>query len=316
MNTDPLDLHHPDTGPGSHDPGEGHEPDQHASEGDLLAGFLPPALDQVFHDLTDAFAVLSGLGQVGQEHAPATPDGEAWSEPPAHFDPYHPPAGLIGHPAEDIFHWHQQEHSDTCAIVSQEFVLDQLTGQHIPEEQLRQEAMSHGWYTPGGGTPLDHVGDLLELHGVPVEREYGASLQDIANHLDAGEKVLVAVNAEEIWYPDHSALSLAPLLNYLGIPGQPANHAVEVIGIDRSDPAHPQVILNDPGTADGRGLMVSADTFAHAHASSGGFAVFTAAHAPPVVPHFGGYYKADGTYHSSSDNTDRDPHTGAIIRRW
>jgi hypothetical protein len=30
----------------------------------------------------------------------------------------------------------------------------------------------------------------------------------------------------------------------------------------------------------------------------------------------GGYYNADGTYHYTSDNTDRDPSTGAIIRRW
>jgi hypothetical protein len=29
-----------------------------------------------------------------------------------------------------------------------------------------------------------------------------------------------------------------------------------------------------------------------------------------------GYYNADGTYHYSSDNADRDPVTGAIVRRW
>jgi hypothetical protein len=33
-------------------------------------------------------------------------------------------------------------------------------------------------------------------------------------------------------------------------------------------------------------------------------------------PRFGGYYNADGTYHWTSDNTDRDPNTGAIVRRW
>lgn len=31
---------------------------------------------------------------------------------------------------------------------------------------------------------------------------------------------------------------------------------------------------------------------------------------------FGGYENADGTYHYESDNTDRDPQTGAIIRRY
>jgi len=33
-------------------------------------------------------------------------------------------------------------------------------------------------------------------------------------------------------------------------------------------------------------------------------------------PAFGGYYNSDGTYHYTSDNTDRDPETGAIVRRW
>ena len=33
-------------------------------------------------------------------------------------------------------------------------------------------------------------------------------------------------------------------------------------------------------------------------------------------PQFSGYYNADGTYHWTSDNTDRDPETGAIVRRY
>lgn len=33
-------------------------------------------------------------------------------------------------------------------------------------------------------------------------------------------------------------------------------------------------------------------------------------------PTFGGYYNADRTYHYTSDSTDRDPETGAIVRRW
>lgn len=31
---------------------------------------------------------------------------------------------------------------------------------------------------------------------------------------------------------------------------------------------------------------------------------------------FTGYYNKDGTYHYNTDNTDRDPQTGAIIRRY
>ena len=40
-----------------------------------------------------------------------------------------------------------------------------------------------------------------------------------------------------------------------------ANHAVEVIGIDYSDPEHPMVILNDSGPQNGCGEMVPLDQF-------------------------------------------------------
>ena len=39
------------------------------------------------------------------------------------------------------------------------------------------------------------------------------------------------------------------------------NHAVQVIGIDYSDPDNPMVILNDSGHPDGCGLEVPMDTF-------------------------------------------------------
>ena len=39
------------------------------------------------------------------------------------------------------------------------------------------------------------------------------------------------------------------------------NHAVQVIGIDYSNPDEPMVILNDSGTPDGCGEMVPLDTF-------------------------------------------------------
>jgi hypothetical protein len=35
-----------------------------------------------------------------------------------------------------------------------------------------------------------------------------------------------------------------------------------------------------------------------------------------ATPTFSGYRNSDGTYHWDSDNTDRDPQTGAIVRRW
>jgi hypothetical protein len=179
-----------------------------------------------------------------------------------------------GDPANDAEHWHQQSHPDTCAVVSQEFILDELGEQfgiEFHEQELRQLAYNCGWYTPGGGTPMMDVGKLLEAHGVPVERESAASLADIAQKLAEGEKVIVGVNAETIWHGS----STDPLANYPGIPGQSANHAVQVIGINNDDPNNPTVILNDPGTPNGQALEVPAQQFMNAWQASNRYLVAT-----------------------------------------
>ena len=193
--------------------------------------------------------------------------------PYEHFDPTTETYEIIGDPATDLTAWHQQVHSDTCAIVSQEFIIESLTGEHVSEDSLMHEAIDHGWYTPGGGTPTDQVGDLLEDHGIHVEREYGATLSDMADKLSHHQKVIVAVNGEDIWY--HGTDS-DPLASYPGIPGQSADHAVEVIGMDDANPTHPLVILNDPGTSDGRGIKIPADVFEQAWSSSDHFMMNTA----------------------------------------
>ena len=123
---------------------------------------------------------------------------------------------------------------------------------------------------------MECVGNLLELHGINVEQRYGSSVNELMHQLDEGHKVIVAVDAHEIWhdgaygYSDHT-----PLSDYGAIPGLTANHAVEVIGVDTSDPDNPMVILNDPGTPDGQGLMVSVSEFESAWSASDNFVVHT-----------------------------------------
>ena len=197
----------------------------------------------------------------------ATPDSQ-------HLEPAQE-AGVIGTPAADMQYWHYQTFDNTCAVVAQESVLESLTGQHFSEVSLRDEAMAHGWYTPSGGTPVADVGNLLEAHGIPVQQETGASLADIESQLAAGHKVIVGVNGEDIWNNVHPDGGAFPLSSYPGIPGQVADHAVEVIGVDASNPAGPMVILNDSGTPDGRGEEVPADVFEEAWSASGDFMMHT-----------------------------------------
>jgi hypothetical protein len=205
--------------------------------------------------------------------APSGGAGESGLAPGGESDPWN----VVGTPGADEQVWHQQAHDNTCAVASQQFVIEQMTGQYVSENQLMAQAEANGWYTPGGGTPFDAVGNLLEAHGVPVQREQGASIADLDNQLANHEKVIVGVNAEDIWYAQPGHDPSLPVGSYPGIPGQRADHAVEVIGIDYSDPAHPNVILNDSGTPNGQGEVVPLDTFEQAWAASGNFEVHTLA---------------------------------------
>lgn len=200
------------------------------------------------------------------------------------FDPVHQDGIVVGDPGHDMDCWHHQNHPDDCAVVAQQSVLESLTGQHFSEDGLCTEAMVDGCYHPGGGTPADHVGHVLEEHGIPVEHHYGGTLSYLNDRLSHGEKVIAAVNSQEIWSPDQGSILSQTLGQYPGIPGQKADHAVVVTGIvyPQSDPLHPQVVLNDSGTYGGKGMMVPLEQFEKAWASSDHYMVSTALHEKSV----------------------------------
>jgi hypothetical protein len=242
---------------------------------DLDGDFQPDAA-LVSEDLNN-----DGWVDLVYEVVPVYPEPEPYGLPIEndagleHFDPAGQDADVIGAPGEEMNNWHQQANPDTCAVVSQEFILESLTGQEFSEEQLQYEAWRMGAYTPGGGTPLECMGDLLEAHGIPVEREYGATLDELSAKLADGEKVMVALDSHEIWTPGQDYVTDELLTDCAGLPGQQADHAVEVIGIDYSDPNNPMVVLNDPGHQQGRGLMVPADEFVNAWQDSNCYMVST-----------------------------------------
>ena len=158
---------------------------------------------------------------------------------------------VVGDPASSMDSWHVQESDDTCAVVSQEFVLEDLTGEEFEEEDLVAIAEENGWYNEGGGTPMEDVGNILEYMGLDVEKSSGNDISDIEECLESGGEVIVGLDSDELWYGDDDVYDA----------GEGANHAVEVIGIDYSDPDNPMVILNDSGTDDGCGALVPLDQF-------------------------------------------------------
>lgn len=171
---------------------------------------------------------------------------------------------IVGDPEGNMDNWHWQETGTSCAVASQEFVLEQLTGQEFNEADLRNLAEENGWYDIEGGTPVNDVGNILEYMGINVEQSTGKTMDDIHNCLENGGQVIVGVDSSELWNGTNDEL--------FG-PGMDADHAVQVIGIDYSDPEQPMVILNDPGTSNGAGAMVPMDAFVDAWEDSGCFMV-------------------------------------------
>lgn len=169
---------------------------------------------------------------------------------------------IAGSPESDMENWHRQTEQNSCAVCCQEFVAEQLLDREFSEQEMIQYATEQGWYNPETGTTLNDVGKLLETLGLEVERESGLTLSNLVTELESGHKLICGVNNMILENPA-----------FADLPGIKANHAVQVIGIDYSNPEDVRVILNDSGTANGMGRNVSADTFVKAWNTSGNFAV-------------------------------------------
>ena len=211
--------------------------------------------DSVFNTVAAWNTVEDGMLDIESTNA------EAYSEF-GHFDPTDMDMdGIIGNPTESLDSWHVQS-ENTCAVVSQLFILENLLDREFDEGELREIAEEHGWYD--NGTRMEDVGKLLEYYGVDVEQSTGNTLDDLRSSLQENNQIIVGLDADEIWSGQNEEM--------FG-PGMDANHAVQVIGIDESNPDDVKVIINDSGVTNGQGVMVPADLFMDAWEDSGCFMV-------------------------------------------
>lgn len=164
------------------------------------------------------------------------------------------PEGISGDPKESMTHWEWQGDTNRCALYSQKFVIEELNPKlgDIDMEEFAQVAKENGWFTEEGGTTFLNMNNMLDYYGVENEMSFHNSIDDIEECLNNGGKVIVSIDSDEIWYGED---------NNIFAPESSSDHAVEVIGIDRTDPDHPMVILNDSGSPNGCGEMVPLDVF-------------------------------------------------------
>lgn len=169
----------------------------------------------------------------------------------------------VGTPLEEASHWVQQESDTSCAVVTQRNILQSLTGQTFTEEELSQYAEQKGFYDPSTGTPSENMSSILQDKGLICDDRINASFSDIENALDRGEKVMVGLDASEVWMPLRSLDT--------GDPVEQPNlfHCLQVSGIDYSDPSTTMVILADPGITDGEMKAVALEDFLNSWEDTG-----------------------------------------------
>ena len=149
---------------------------------------------------------------------------------------------------------------NTCAIRSQEIILRDY-GIIIPKDVLVDYATEHGWFDPDpdkGGTPKGYIGNLIDACGIRTVRTENATIYDIIAELRAGHRVMVSLDADELWVKNEPNLFNRlfgeavnrvndTIQNMRGVEG--ANHALVVAGVNVNphDPSDVKVVLIDSG---------------------------------------------------------------------
>ncbi|MGK7893675.1 MAG: hypothetical protein AB4372_08635 [Xenococcus sp. (in: cyanobacteria)] len=171
-----------------------------------------------------------------------------------------------GSPEEHAQFWQKQQGENSCAVVAQTNIYESITGNRISEEQACEIAQENGWFDPETGTHPNDVGKLLNELGIPTEQRYDAELDDIADALEKGDRVIVGLDANEIWYP---------LRDNFGNPIEQTNagHAVWVTGVDTQPDGSVKIILNDSGHPNGKMAVIDAVDFVNAWQDFGNFLV-------------------------------------------
>lgn len=177
----------------------------------------------------------------------------------------------------DFVNPYQQEYNDTCAIKSQQIILNEF-GVPVSEDELVVDSIVNGWYN-GHGTAPEDVGKLLVEKGIPCTRTEDANVYDLVNELAQGHKVIVAVDSGELW--NNGILDWMKDFFW----GDTPDHAIIVAGIDMSDPNNPTVIITDPGTGHSA-QPYPLDQFMNAWADSHNFMVSTDIPTPTAVEQF------------------------------
>lgn len=146
---------------------------------------------------------------------------------------------------DPIFIKQPDDHS--CGLRSQQIILRDF-GIDIPFEDLERYAFDAGIYSENGTYTYD-IGKVLEMAGVGMHQVKNGTIYDLTNELAQGHRVIVSVDAHELWYNDNVKGKLANWFNDV-FGSQGGNHALIVAGVEVNpqNPKDTKVVLTDPGS--------------------------------------------------------------------
>ena len=140
----------------------------------------------------------------------------------------------------------RQPDDHSCALRSQQIVLRDF-GIDIPFADLEKLALDYGVYSDQGTLTYD-IGKVLQIAGVGMHQVEGSTMYDLTNELAQGHRVIVSVDAYELWEDNTVFEKLKNwFLDVFGAQG--GNHALIVAGVEvnPNNPNDVKVILTDPG---------------------------------------------------------------------
>jgi hypothetical protein len=170
-----------------------------------------------------------------------------------------------GDPIADADYWREQDSDTSCAVVAQISLYESLTGEFITEADAVDYATEAGLFDPENGTNLEDTGDILADLGIETTKTYNNSFTDLEYALEAGDKVIVGLDANEIWFPEYNR-------NGDSLEQEDAGHAVWVTGINYESNGSVDIILNDSGTSYGSASVVDYYDFINAWSDYDSFA--------------------------------------------
>ena len=118
-----------------------------------------------------------------------------------------------------------------CVVKCEQHVLNDR-GLQARYNKLYKEAVRRNWLQ-SEGTPLYHIGRLLELSTLSVSRQFGGTIDGLLKEINGNCSVIVALNAERLTHPKARTAAIC-------------NHAVVVIDINVEDG---YIELYDPQSA-------------------------------------------------------------------